>query len=124
MTAELDSSTTIRLRMIATIRQYRVPRVYTHLFERAYGPSGDWAALFARIAGYRGTELLKTDAERNAYLSIDRWEDESAYRTALQCLEFDRAMLDDKCDDMTSEATWLGIHVCVDCATPVELIVI
>jgi len=109
--------------MIATIWQYRVPLAYTHLFERTYGPAGDWAALFARISGYRGTELLKIDDERNAYLSIDRWDDEAAYRTAMQCLEWDRAMLDDKCDDMTSEETWLGVHVCVDCETPVEHIV-
>ena len=109
--------------MIATIWQYRVPPAYTNSFERMYGPAGDWAALFARISGYRGTELLKIDHERKAYLSIDRWEDESAYRTALQCLEFDRAMLDDRCDDMTSEETWLGIHVCIGNGVPVEHIV-
>lgn len=109
--------------MIATIWQYRVPPGYTNLFERMYGPAGDWDALFTRISGYRGTELLKIDSERNAYLSIDRWENESAYRAALQCLEFDRAMLDDRCDDMTSEETWLGIHACVDNAIPVEHIV-
>jgi hypothetical protein len=28
-------------------------------FERAYGPSGEWALLFGRDDGYLGTELLR-----------------------------------------------------------------
>jgi hypothetical protein len=28
-------------------------------FERAYGPSGEWALLFVRDDGYLGTELLR-----------------------------------------------------------------
>ena len=34
-------------------------------FERAYGPSGEWARLFRRDEGYLGTELLlrRSDAE-------------------------------------------------------------
>ena len=43
-------------------------------FERRYGPSGDWAQLFSRAAGYRGTALLKDRSDPLVYVTVDRWE--------------------------------------------------
>ena len=37
-------------------------------FERAYGPSGEWARLFRRDEGYLGTELLLSGSLRGAPL--------------------------------------------------------
>ena len=42
-------------------------------FERTYGPAGEWARLFHKAPGYRGTELLKDVDTPGRYLTIDRW---------------------------------------------------
>ena len=39
-------------------------------FERAYGPSGEWALLFGRGDGYLGTELLRRSEDSREYLIL------------------------------------------------------
>ena len=41
-------------------------------FERAYGPSGEWALLFRRDDSYLGTELLRRSDDSREYLTLDR----------------------------------------------------
>jgi heme-degrading monooxygenase HmoA len=48
-------------------------------FERAYGPSGEWALLFRRDDGYLGTELLRSSENLRDYLTLDRWISRAAY---------------------------------------------
>jgi heme-degrading monooxygenase HmoA len=50
-------------------------------FERAYGPSGEWALLFGRDDGYLGTELLRRSEDSREYLTLDRWVSRAAYET-------------------------------------------
>lgn len=100
--------------MIATIWRFRVQRSMTEAFERAYGPRGDWARLFARVEGYAGTELLKVHDDAATYLTIDRWDDEDHYRRAKATLADDYAALDRRCEAYTCEETWLGLHTVVD----------
>jgi len=57
--------------MIALIWRYEVDDGHRAAFEAAYGPAGDWARLFARSGGFRGTELLR--AADGSYLTIDVW---------------------------------------------------
>ena len=57
--------------MIALIWRYEVDEAHRALFEAAYGPTGEWARLFARSGGFRGTELLR--AADGAYLTLDIW---------------------------------------------------
>ncbi len=47
-------------------------------FLQAYGPEGNWAQLFRRAEGYRGTELLQSEAS-NTYITIDRWDEASDF---------------------------------------------
>ena len=95
--------------MIATIWRFRVPAGAIADFEHAYGPEGDWASLFARAQGYAGTELLRLDNEA-VYLTIDRWQSESDYRSAKKTLEAEYAALDRRCEAYTCEETWLGLY--------------
>lgn len=83
-------------------------------FEAAYGPRGDWARLFGREAGYAGTELLRLDGDAPVYLTIDRWHDPAAFERAKQAFAVDYAELDRRCEALTSEETWLGLHAVVD----------
>jgi heme-degrading monooxygenase HmoA len=57
--------------MIAIIWRFEVREEHRVEFEATYGPKGDWALLFARSGGFRGTELLR--AEDGSYPTLDVW---------------------------------------------------
>src|SRR5438128_1071058 len=63
--------------MIALVFSYEVRDLES--FERAYGPSGDWAQFFRQGRGYVGTELLRDVETTGRYLVVDRWESAEAY---------------------------------------------
>ncbi|MEO5560468.1 MAG: hypothetical protein ABIO49_11285 [Dokdonella sp.] len=96
--------------MIATVWRFHVHSESAKAFERIYGPHGDWARLFARAEGYSGTELLRLDGDELVYLTIDRWYSASDYERAKLDLDSEIGELDLRCEDYTSEETWLGIH--------------
>ena len=100
--------------MVATIWRFRVPAAEAAAFERAYGPDGDWAKLFARAGGYAGTELLQLSGVDGVYLTIDRWNSEDDFHAAKRMLHDDYMELDRRCEAYTSEETWLGMHTVVE----------
>lgn len=55
------------------IWRYRITPGREAEFDRAYGPEGDWAQLFARAEGYLDTELLRAVPPATHYCTIDRW---------------------------------------------------
>ncbi|HEV2867349.1 MAG TPA: antibiotic biosynthesis monooxygenase [Allosphingosinicella sp.] len=57
--------------MIALVWRYEVRDEHRQAFEDAYGPTGEWARLFARSGGFRGTELMRADD--GSYLTVDVW---------------------------------------------------
>ena len=57
--------------MIAIVWRFEVDPAHRAEFEKAYGPTGDWARLFARSGGFRGTELLR--AADGSYVTLDVW---------------------------------------------------
>ncbi len=57
--------------MFAIIWRFEVVQAHRAEFEAAYGPTGDWARLFARSGGFRGTELMR--AEDGSYVTLDVW---------------------------------------------------
>ena len=57
--------------MIALVWRFEVRDEERAAFEAAYGPGGDWARLFARSGGFRGSELLRN--ADGSYLTIDVW---------------------------------------------------
>ncbi|MFC6841678.1 antibiotic biosynthesis monooxygenase family protein [Xanthomonas theicola] len=67
--------------MFVAIWEYTVADGQTQAFEALYAADGGWAALFAEYPGYLGTELLRAQAPGTC-LTIDRWRDEAATRTA------------------------------------------
>lgn len=100
--------------MIATIWRFRVHPESIGVFERIYGPHGEWARLFARAQGYAGTELLRLDGDEPVYLTIDRWDSAADYHHATVELDTEYAELDLRCEDYTSEETWLGLHTLLE----------
>lgn len=78
-------------------------------FVAAYGPAGDWARLFARARGYRGTVLLRpTPGPAADHLVIDRWDSEAAYDAARATLAREYAALDRACEALCAEEALVG----------------
>jgi heme-degrading monooxygenase HmoA len=77
-------------------------------FERVYGPKGDWAQLFQRAVGYQCTELLHDVAAPRRYVTIDRWESESAFAAFKHEFAADYRRMDKACERFTESETDLG----------------
>jgi heme-degrading monooxygenase HmoA len=59
-----------------TVREERVQE-----FTGAYGSDGDWAQLFRRAEGYRGTQLLRSGDDPNIFVTVDRWDSAACFET-------------------------------------------
>ena len=77
-------------------------------FERAYGPSGEWALFFRRDEGYLGTELLRRSEDPVEYLTLDRWVSRTAYETFRSRSSSEYRRLDRLLEELTAEETPLG----------------
>jgi heme-degrading monooxygenase HmoA len=77
-------------------------------FERAYGPSGEWALLFVREDGYLGTELLRRSEDSREYLTLDRWVSRAAFETFHSRFSSEYRRLDDRLEELTEVETPLG----------------
>ena len=97
--------------MIATVWRFRVKADAVDPFERAYGPRGDWARLFAQTEGFIGTELLKQGAQADLYLTIDRWHSAEQFERAKARMAAEYAELDRRFGAYTLEESWLGLYV-------------
>lgn len=92
--------------MIALVWRYQVPEETRPAFEAAYGPAGDWARLFARGEGYRGTELLR--GEDGAYLTFDFWRSRADFDAFLARHRADYEALDRVAEGWTRAEERLG----------------
>jgi len=54
--------------------QFTVEERKVDAFVAAYGPAGDWAGLFGRAQGFRGTTLLRDAADPLRFVTLDRWD--------------------------------------------------
>ncbi len=54
--------------------QFAVEERNAEAFVAAYGPTGDWADLFRRAKGFRGTTLLRDAADPLRFVTVDRWD--------------------------------------------------
>ena len=77
-------------------------------FERAYGPSGEWARLFQHGEGYLGTELLQSSDDPGEYLVLDRWVSRAPYEAFRARFGSEYRQLDRRLEELTEEETPLG----------------
>ena len=92
--------------MIAIIWRYEVHDAHRAQFEVGYGPTGDWARLFARADGFRGTELLR--AADGSYLTLDVWRDKADFDAFLVEHGADYETLDRRTEGWTTHEHRLG----------------
>jgi heme-degrading monooxygenase HmoA len=102
--------------MYVYVWEYRVGPEHRDEFLRHYRPGGTWARLFGRAPAYVGTDLLHDAADPTRYVTVDRWEDEAAFRAfrARFAAEFDD--LDRRCAGLTSAEVPLGRYATVPAA--------
>jgi heme-degrading monooxygenase HmoA len=98
------------VRMFVVVWQFEIAEDKIAGFEAAYGPDGAWAKLFRSSPDYRGTELLRDAYIPGAYLTIDRWSSEDAFRAFRKAHDADYETLDRTCDALTSRETRIGAY--------------
>ena len=76
-------------------------------FAKAYGANGEWAKLFARSAGYRGTDLLRSATGR-AYVTIDRWTSALAFADFKRQWHAEYQSLDRQMESLTDSERPIG----------------
>jgi heme-degrading monooxygenase HmoA len=79
-------------------------------FLAAYKRDGAWAKLFARAAGYLGTELLRAVNTNNAprFVTIDRWRAEDDFARFQQEFGIEYQALDTQLEGLTLSERKLG----------------
>ena len=77
-------------------------------FERAYGPSGEWARLFQHGEGYVGTELLQRSDDPREYLVLDRWASRAACEVFRARFSSEYRRLDRRLEGLTVEEVPMG----------------
>lgn len=81
-------------------------------FEKAYGPRGDWARLFAEGDGFLGTTLYR-DAD-GGYLTIDRWARAGDFERFREAHRARYDALDRACETLTASEAPVGSFTEVD----------
>ena len=95
--------------MIEIVWEYVVRPEAVQRFRRAYGPRGEWAGLFGRHQGYRGTTLLVDTSSAQRFLTIDSWETEEHFEAMRRTDQAEYSRLDELFDGMTISERKVGV---------------
>jgi heme-degrading monooxygenase HmoA len=93
---------------IVIIWQFDINPVSREVFERAYGPNGDWAQLFRRSPDYLDTQLLHDTANSDRYITLDRWRSADALAAFKAANLTDYEALDRRFEALTFSETHMG----------------
>lgn len=71
----------VRIReMYCLVYEYDVDAERRTEFERTYGATGEWAAIFRQAEGYLGTNLYReVGSDTGRYVLVDRWAGKDAF---------------------------------------------
>jgi hypothetical protein len=94
--------------LFVTLWEFEVKSGSEELFERTYGPDGEWARLFQRDARYGGTRLLRDLGAARVYVTMDSWESRAAYEEFRETFAAGYEELDRECRALTARERHLG----------------
>lgn len=77
-------------------------------FEKHYANSGPWAELFRKSEGFRGTVLLRDAENPRRFLTVDSWDNTSAYRAMRERFAREHEDLDRFCKAFTESERRIG----------------
>jgi hypothetical protein len=95
--------------MIAIVWEFIVRDEAVPVFQEAYGPNGEWVALFRRHSGYGGTRLLRDRTAKGRFLTIDLWEAEALFEQMHQESQQEYSRLDNLFGELTISERKLGV---------------
>jgi len=95
--------------MHVIIWEFTVRQEHVQEFIRAYSSNGDWATLFRRAEGYLGTELLRSSAGPDIFLTIDRWESATCFDIFLKQFGAEYQKLDTQLEGYTLSEKKVGV---------------
>jgi quinol monooxygenase YgiN len=90
------------------IWEFRVHPEAKDRFEMAYGPQGDWAALFARSGDFVRTDLVPDPADPLLFRTLDYWTSGAAYEHFRQQHAAEYKAIDARCEAMTESEVEIG----------------
>jgi len=93
--------------LFVTLWEFEVKPGSEELFERTYGPDGQWARLFGK-ARYLGTRLLRDVGAERVYVTMDSWESGAAYEEFREKFAKEYGELDRECERMMAREKHLG----------------
>jgi heme-degrading monooxygenase HmoA len=96
------------------IWEFIVPPDRTDSFLAVYGPSGRWAQLFRRAAGYRGTELYRDRAVPERFVTLDFWLNEDSWQAFRTGFAEEYESLDRQCEALSTSERLLGSFALAD----------
>jgi len=94
--------------MFVNLWEFHVKSGMQDLFEKVYGPEGDWARLFGAAPGYRGTRLIRDVAGGRRYLTLDYWASRSEFEAFRDKYASAYAELDKWCGSLTESERHLA----------------
>lgn len=94
--------------MFVTLWEFEVKSGSEELFERTYGPDGEWARLFRGDARYGATRLLRDVGAVRVYVTIDTWKSRAASEEFREKSAAEYAELDEKCAVLMESERHLG----------------
>ncbi len=94
--------------MFVTLWEFEVKPGSEELFERTYGPDGQWAGLFRRDKRYLGTRLLRDVGAARVYVTMDSWESRAAHEKFRKKFAPEYTELDRECEGMMVKEKHLG----------------
>jgi enamine deaminase RidA (YjgF/YER057c/UK114 family) len=93
---------------LTIVWQFTVKSGKEDVFERIYGPNGDWALLFRKADGYRRTELHRNRNLPRSYVVIDRWESPEGFKRFKERFKEEYRALDIQCEELTEKEEHIG----------------
>src|SRR6266404_3003536 len=90
------------------IWRYQVRAGSEARFIKAYGPQGDWAALFSRAPGFLGTRLSRDTEDAASFVTLDFWESEEAFEIFRSQCSSEYSRLDKEMEALTEAEERLG----------------
>jgi len=77
-------------------------------FALVYGGDGPWAELFRKAEGFVGIELLAPSEPGGWWMTLDRWENEAAFKTFQEIFADAYRTLDEALEGVAGEERFVG----------------
>src|ERR1700730_3808113 len=88
--------------------EFRIRTARQRMFERAYGPDGEWAKFFRTGKGFLGTELIRDEDDANRYLTLDFWKSREHYERFKRRNREMYELIDQRCEAFTTKESEIG----------------